>query len=145
MTAIFATLWLTLLLAKGTPIGRFLHRLMVERPAALSSRIGAGGLLLIVLMAAGTALVWYFLERDGISMLAMAAPEILHVIAALELTTWLEVAMTVVATASATRFTAVKIAIRSLVAGQREQRSRPVRRERPAANDDEDRSWALAA
>ena len=145
MTAILAALWLTLLLAKGTPIGRFMHRLMVEKPAALCSRIGTGGFLLIVLMAVGTALIWYFLERDGISLLAMSAPEIMHMIAAFELTTWLEVAFTVVTTASATRFGAVKIAIRSLVSGRREQRSRPVRRELPAANDDEDRSWALAA
>ncbi|MEZ0242194.1 MAG: hypothetical protein ACAH11_02385 [Sphingomonas sp.] len=143
--ATFALLWLMLFLAKGTPIGRFLHRWMVEKPAALCSRIGTGGLMLIVLMAVGTALIWYFLERDGISMLAMAAPELMHMIAMFELTTWLEVAMTVVATASATRFGAVKIAIRSLVSGKRETRTRPVRRERIAANDDEDRRLALAA
>jgi len=144
MTAILAALWLTLLLAKGTPVGRFMHRLLVEKPAALCSRIGAGGFLLIVLLAVGAALVVYFLERDGISLLAMSAPEIMHMIAALELTTWLEVAVTVVTTASATRFTAVKVAIRSLVSGKREPRSRPPRRE-PPANDDEDRSWVLAA
>ena len=145
MTAIFAALWLALLLAKGTPAGRWLHRLMVEKPAALCSRIGTGGFLLIVLMAVGTALVWYFLERDGISLLAMGAPEIMHMIAAFELTSWLEVAFTVVTTASVTWFSAVKMAIRSLLSGKREQRSRPARRELPVANDDEDRRLALAA
>ena len=144
MTTTLAVLWLALLLARGTPIGRFLHRLMVEKPAVLCSRIGAGGFLLIVLMAVGTALIWYFLERDGISLLAMGAPEIMHMIAAFELTTWLEVAFTVVTTASVARFSAVKLAIRSLVSGKREQRSRPARRELPA-NDDEDRRLVLVA
>jgi hypothetical protein len=65
--------------------------------------------------------------------------------AAMELTTWLEVAFTVVTTASVTRLSAVKVAIRSLVFGKREARSRPMRRDLPAANDDEDRSPALAA
>jgi hypothetical protein len=138
-------LWLTLVLAKGTAIGRFMQRWMVEKPAALFSRVGAGGFLLILLIAAGTALVWYVMERDGISMLAMAAPELMHMIAALELTTWLEVAMTVVVTASATRFSAVTFWVRSFFTGKRETRTRPVRRERIPANDDEDRSFALAA
>lgn len=145
MTAIFAVLWATLWLARGTAIGRFLNRTMVEKPAALCSRIGTGGFLLILLMAVGTALLWYFLERDGISLLAMGAPEIMHMIAAFELTTWLEVAFTVLTTASVARFSAVKVWVRSLVPGKREQRSRPVPRELPAANDDEDRSLALAA
>jgi len=146
MAAIFAALWLTLLLARGTPIGRLMQRWVVEKPAALCSRIGTGGFLLILLMTVGIALVVYFLERDGISLLAMSAPEIVHMVAAFELTTWLEVAFTVVTTASVTRFSAVKIAIRSLFAGGREARTRPVRRELPAANDDdEDRSWAFAA
>ena len=43
LTAIFAALWLTLLLARDTPIGRAMHRLMVAKPAALCSRIGTGG------------------------------------------------------------------------------------------------------
>lgn len=140
----FAALWLTLWLARGTAIGRFMHHWMVEKPAALCSRIGTGGLLLMLLMAAGTALIWYFMERDGITLLAMGAPELIHMIAAMELTTLLEVAFTVVTTASVTRFSAVKVALRSLVRGKREIRSRPVRRELPA-NDDEDRSPALAA
>ncbi|MCW3847107.1 hypothetical protein OF829_07635 [Sphingomonas sp. LB-2] len=145
VTALFAALWLTLLLARGTRIGRAMHRWMVEKPAALGSRIGTGGLLMILLMAVGTALVWYFLERDGIMLLSMGMPEILHVIAAMELTTWLEVAFTVAVTASATRFSAVVVAVRSLFAGKRERRTRPARRELPAANDDEDRRFALAA
>ena len=46
----FALFWLTLLLAKGTPVGRFMHRWMVEKPAALCSRIGTGGFLTLCMV-----------------------------------------------------------------------------------------------
>ncbi len=115
ITLLFA-LWSITLIAPDTPIGRFLHRLLIEAPAAWLSRITRGH----VLLAAGAGRCQRSARPgssggDGLGMLGMAAPEIGSWIAMFEVTTWIDVVAAIALASSVTRVRMVASQIRAIL------------------------------
>lgn len=141
-------LWLTLLLAGDTPVGRLLHRLLVAAPAARLARIERGAVITWMLLGTLGLLCFWFLEEDGLRLFAWAMPEIAGWISMFEISALVDTIVVAAMAASTLRIGAVRhwIAARLPIGRRaaRARRSRPV--DRSASNDDEDsRSFALAA
>jgi hypothetical protein len=140
MLGICLWLWLALLGAGNTPVGRGMRHCLVEWPAARLSRIQRGAVLVwLVLVAIGAACFW-LLEEEGLRMFAMALPELTGWMTAFEIGSLVDAIAIAVLAASTVRIGAVKawvmrrLPIRRARA-RRARRTRPVRR---GANDDED-------
>ena len=145
LTALLLTLWMAMIAARGTPVGDALRRMLVEAPARRLSRISRGHLLFMLLtLSIIVGLVW-LLENDGRMLVTMGLPEFLSFAAAIDLSALLDLAAVAVVAATAIRFRAVTSWLRHQIAPRRSRARRPrVQRQRPPANDDEDRR-ALAA
>lgn len=148
MTLVVTTLlglWSLLLAAHGTPVGRFLNTWMVEAPARRLSRVYRGHIVLALALAAASAFLLWFLEGEGIRLLAMSAPEIGTWVAAFEVTTYLDVVIALGAASSMLRVRSLAafVAARTPSRAPRPRRVRPQRK--APANDDEDGGRALAA
>lgn len=139
------TLWMALLVARGTPVGDAMHRLLVDAPARRLSQIGRGQILFaIVTLSIIVTLVW-LLENDGRMLVTMGLPEFLGFATAIDLSALLDLAAVAVIAATTIRFRAVGAWLRQQIAPRRPRARRPrVQRQRPPANDDERRP-ALAA
>jgi hypothetical protein len=144
MALLFA-LWSITLIAPDTPIGRFLHRLLVEGPAAWLSRIKRGHVLLALALAGITGVAMWLMGGDGLVALGMAAPEISSWIAMFEVTTWIDVVVAIALASSAIRVRMVATQIRARLSrwtvrsGARTVRARKKRRPvRPAPSNDDD-------
>lgn len=142
--AIIATtlgLWALLIAGRGTPIGRMLERGLVEMPARRIDRITRGHLLLGLMLTGVIGLVFLILDVEGIRLMSMGAPEIATFLTTFEVSTWLDVAMTAVLTASTLRLRATAAHMRERIAAARPRTPRPRgRRTRaipPPSNDDE--------
>jgi hypothetical protein len=146
MEAALLGLWLALLVAGHTPTGRTLRRALIEAPARWLMRWSRGDLLLMLLLVAGAALVIWLMENEGRLLLAMFGPEVVSTLMMLELGTWLDGVVTLVAMGSALRLRGLRhwLAMRLPGARPRAVRTRRVRRP-SAANDSEDGPTALAA
>ena len=147
MTAalIFAALGVTLRTWPETPVGRLLHRLMVEAPAARLARIPRRHLLIaLALVSAGALLAWLG-EGDGVRVLSMAAPETWAWLTTFEVSAYFDALAALAAASSAVRLQG--IAARLPAAARRISRpsagtARATRGRRRGiglpANDDED-------
>jgi hypothetical protein len=138
MLASMAAIWLLILVAPATPIGRFLRASLVERPAARLNRLSAGHVALIVLAGIVIGAIAWAGEGDGLRMLAMAAPEAATWLTSFEIAAYLDVAVAAFAAWSAARLR-LPAALASL-RGATPRRRRTARRDasaRTPANDDE--------
>ena len=145
LTALLLTLCVTMIVARGTPVGDTLKRVLVEAPARQLSRISRGQLLFVLLtLSIIVSLVW-LLENDGRMLVTMGLPEFLGFATAIDLSALLDLAAVAVIAATTIRFRAVGSWLRQQIAPRRPRARRPrVQRLRPPANDDERRP-ALAA
>ena len=145
LTALLLGLWMAMIVARGTPLGDALHRMLIEAPARRLSRISRGQFLFLLLtLSIIVSLVW-LLENDGRMLVTMGLPEFLGFATAIDLTALLDLAAVAVIAATTTRFRAVTSWLRHLIAPRRPRARRTrVRQLRPPANDDEGRP-ALAA
>jgi hypothetical protein len=155
MTAalVFAAVWATLGIWPETPVGRFLHRLMVEAPAARLARVARRhALIAMALMSVGALLAW-FGEGDGLRVLSMAAPETWAWLMTFEVGVYFDALAALVAASSAVRVKgiiarlpgAARRAPRPPAGAGRAKRSHR-RSVGVPANDDEDRlALALAS
>ena len=144
MALLFA-LWSITLIAPDTPIGRFLHRLLVEAPAARLSRIMRGHVLLALALAGISGVAVWLMGGGGLLALGMSAPEIGSWIAMFEVTTWIDVVAAIALASSALRVRMAATQIRTIVSrwmvrpGTRTARARKKRRPvRPAPSNDDD-------
>jgi hypothetical protein len=141
-------LWLTLLLACDTPVGRWMQRVLVEWPAVRLARLRRGAVITWALLGAIGLLAFWFLEEDGLRLFTMALPEIAGWISMFEISAVVDGLVVAVAALSSLRVGAVRhwLAAR-LPMGRRATRARRARSvARKASNDDEDsRAFALAA
>ena len=142
MTAAFVilALWATLRLAPHTPVGRFLHRVMVEAPAERLGRIHRRHILVALTLASLGALFAWFGEGDGVRVLGMAAPETWAWLSSVEVSVYVDALAALVAASSAVR---VKAVIARLPGVRRPAGTRRTSRGRRSvaatpANDDED-------
>lgn len=146
MTAaiVFLMFWTVLIVAGDTPIGRFLHRIMVEMPAAAVSSlrrvhiaIAIGILLLVILhVSAGDA--------DPVRMVGLFAPDLVIWLTSFEISAILEAAASFAAALAVLRRVNVRSVLVTLRCAKRPEsranRARCIRRRNRAspANDDED-------
>ena len=145
LTALLLTLWMAMIVARGTPAGDTLHRMLVEAPARRLSRISRGHLLFMLLtLSIIVSLVW-LLENDGRMLVTMGMPEFLGFATAIDLSALLDLAAVAVIAAATIRVRTIATWLKHKVAPRRPRARRArVQRLRPPANDDEDRR-ALAA
>lgn len=138
--------WFALLVAHGTPIGRTLHRVLVEAPARWCNRWSRGDVLLILALLAGAAIILWLMEAEGRLLLGMIGPDIVAGASMLELGTLLDVAVTAVTIFTALRMKGLRHWVASRFA-RRVPRTRRARRlaRKPANDDGEGPAFALAA
>ena len=146
MLSALLILWMALFAARGTPVGRAMWRVMVEAPARRLSRITRGHVLLaIVALSLIVGAIW-LLDNDGRMIVSMGLPDFLSFAAAIDLSALLDLAAVAVIAATTIRFRAVGAWLRHSLAPRRPRARRPrVGRQRPPANEDEDRRLLIAA
>ncbi|WP_420606600.1 hypothetical protein [Novosphingopyxis sp.] len=90
IAAAFLALCAAMAIAGDSPVGRALHRWLVERPAAVFDRIGFDHLV-VAAMAVGLLLlaIWCG-EGDGLRMLGFAAPDLAAWLTTVEIATYLD-------------------------------------------------------
>ena len=141
MIAGLLLLWLALVAAGNTSIGRGMRRWLVDKPAAALARVERGAVITWLILGTIGVACFVVLEEEGLRLFAMALPELAGWAVAFEVSAVVDaIAMTLIV-ASAVRFGAVKawLAARLPVRrAKRARRSRIARREMPASNDDED-------
>jgi len=145
MLVALISIWAALLMARGTPIGIRLHRLLVEAPARRLSRIGRGHVLLAIVTLSIIVSVIWLLDNDGRMLVTMGLPDFLGFATAIDLSALLDLAAVAVIAAATVRVRTVVTWLSHKVAPRRPRARRTrVQRLRPPANDDEDQR-ALAA
>jgi hypothetical protein len=148
MLGICLWLWLALLVAGNTPIGRDMRHWLIEWPAARLARIHRGAVLTWLVLAAIGAACFWLLEEEGLRLFTMALPELAGIVTAFEIGSLVDAIAMGVLAASSVRMGAVKAwVMRRLPIGRaRARRTRRTRLVSRAANDDEDgAAFALAA
>ncbi len=150
LALLLAGLWLMMWIGRDTPIGRGLHRVMVEALCRWLSSISYGQVLLTILMLTLIVGIVWLLENDGRMLVAMGLPEVMGFAAAIDLSALLDVAAVAVIAAGTVRMRAVKAWLIARftrpASRQRPVRSRRTRRpDRPSANDDNRPAIPLAA
>jgi len=140
-------LWLTLIAARGTPIGKAMHRWMVEAPARWLGRFTRGQLLLLAVMVAGGAVMMWLLEEEGLQLMAMYSPELLGLLASVEFTAAIDAVAATLVAASAMRFSMVRTWVRMRMRGgtTRARRTQRIRRPGSPANDEDGPALLLCA
>lgn len=140
MLVFLLTVWAALFAARGTRSGEAMHRMLVERPASFLSGITRGQWLLtglVVVMLLGFVFV---LDAEARVIASMGLPELLPALAMIDLSVLLDLVVVTVLTATTMRLRNVRMWITHRLAPRRPRsRTVRVRRERPPANDDEDR------
>lgn len=136
-------LWLTMLVAGDTAIGRSLRRWTVEKPAARFLRISRTHIVLVLLLVAAGVGAWWLLGHDGLGLYGMSMPELTGLLASVEVSAFIDAAITVTLVATSVRWRAAI----GVVRGARSRAVRARRADRPApSNDDADPAGlALAA
>lgn len=156
MTAAIVLLmgWVTLAVAGDTPIGRFVHGMLVAWPAATLNRLDPAHIALAIVV---TVLILVHLtagDADPIRMVALFAPEITLWLASVELGAIVEAAVALATVASAVRRTGLAATLAAGLARLPRHPKNKANRARkgprpnrtPPANDDEDgAAFALAS
>jgi hypothetical protein len=148
----------TLIAFPETPIGRALHRVLIEPLARRLNRIRPGHLIFAAaLIACATGLVLLF-EWEGVRLVGMAAPEIMSWLAMFDAAAVLDLAAVAIAMAATTRFRAVRdrvlaladqavtIARVALARGRRRSpKARPTAPRPPRCDDPDPAGWTAYA
>ncbi|MBD8546667.1 hypothetical protein [Sphingomonas sp. CFBP 8760] len=152
MVVLFLAFWSALTAARGTPVGRLLHRVMVEIPAATINSTTRGHMLLAAGAFGFICIVTWFGEADGLRMLGMAVPDAAAWVTTFEITAYLDVISALIAVSTATRLRAIKLQVLTAImprfhrlAGKPRSRSIRQRCRAKAANDDDGGAVALAS
>jgi hypothetical protein len=130
----------TLIAFPETPIGRALHRVLVEPVVRRLSRIRPGHLIFFAALAAVVTAMILLFEWEGVRLVGMAAPEVVAWLGMFDAAAVLDLAAVAIAMAATTRFRAVRDRVLALAgqavtavrAGLRSGRQR-ARRDRPTA------------
>ncbi len=115
----------------------------MAKPAARLARISRTQVALVVLLLVTGVGAWLVLGHDGLSLYGMALPELTGLLASVEVTAFIDAAMTVALIASSVRWSAVRVAVSQRLG--RARSVRPRRAEQPASNDDEHPARLLLA
>ena len=147
LLTMFAGLWALLLAARGTPIGDWLGRWMVVKPAAALSWLRREVAIVLLLLAVMGVGMWWLMGHEGVGLYTMALPELTGLLSALEVSAWLDAAIALIAASSLGGWRNLRAALAQRLRRPRAKRARRTRRPgKPAANDDgEGPAFALAA
>lgn len=147
MTAaiIFLMMWAALAIAGDTPFGRLLHRVMVDMPARLASRLSRAHVAITFVILVLVVLHVSAGEGDPVRLLGLFAPDLAMWLISFEISAVIELAAGFAALATWCWISA-KSAVAALVArlwkrpeSRPKQARRRQRRDRVSpANDDED-------
>ncbi len=133
---------LVMLFAPETPIAKALHRALVAWPARQLSRITRGQVIIVLAAVVVTILTVVIFEQDGLILLRLGSPELLPLLASVELASYVEVITGLAMVAMTARFGAVAAAMRGgarrivRLLGQR-PRTRTPHLHRPSKPDDQ--------
>ncbi len=138
----FLALWLMIIVAPDTPLGRLLRSCIVDRPASWLGHVTPSHIILAVLiLSLGAAAVWAG-GADAARMLGMATPEMIGWIAMFDVATYIDVVVALALVRSKFRLRMIAARFVSLLSAKSRNRRRVahIRRTRPtprkAANDD---------
>ena len=141
MTAILLGLWATLLLARGTPIGRWLDGALVVAPARRLSRVSPGQWLILATLLLSVGMVLWFLEEEGRVLLSMGTPELVGFLSAAEVSAYADIMAAALIALSAGTPGRVMVHLRPLLvrmrSGRAQRRRASPRPDKTSANDDE--------
>ena len=143
--------WLAMIVAPRTAIGRWLRQAMVIVPARALSRVHRGVVLLALATLTAVAVLIWLGGADAVAMLGFGSPEMVGVLAAFDLATYVDVAFAVVVAASALRVRGVlgyvreRLPRRAVGRQSRRAHRRRVERRKPANNDDGEGGARIAA
>ncbi|NIJ22097.1 hypothetical protein FHS95_003808 [Sphingomonas naasensis] len=147
ITIWLAGLWLALLAAGDTATGRTMRRILVEAPARALNNVHRGQyLMLLLLILVGGTLGW-LTEGESLRMMMMGAPELVGMLASLELGVFVDVLAVALLTASTVRIRTVIVLLRAPFARRapRARRTHSAPQRQTPANDDDRPAPALAA
>lgn len=144
----------TLMAFPETPVGRALHRLLVQPLARRLNRVRSGHLIFAaVLITFATALILLF-EWEGVRLVGMAAPEVVSWLAVFDVAAVLDLAAVSIAMAATARFRAVRdrmltlggqavtIVRKALTRGRRRlPKTRPTAPKPPRSDDPDPAGW----
>jgi hypothetical protein len=147
LLTVIVGLWMLLLVARGTPIGDWLQRWMVAKPASALSRIRRDTVITLLLLVALGAGIFWVMGHEGVQLYSMALPELTGMLAALDVTALVDAAIALAAAGSVAGWSNLRAALTHRLRRPHANRARRTRRPgKPAANDDGDGpALALAA
>lgn len=140
--------WLALVAAGRTPVGRMMRIILVERPAVWLSRLTRGQVLLMGASLLLAVLLFWILEEEGLRMVGMYAPELMGMLASVELTSAIDVLAVAVASMATGRMRAALHWMRARLPARSGRAARPRRRPTQRVANDEDGPavrWSRAA
>ena len=147
MILTLALLSTLMVLAPDTAIGRILWRGFVDAPARLINRMTRGHALLGTLLIAAIAGMVWMIGEESTRLLAIGAPDVASLLMMIDAASLLDAVLAAVLVATSVRVGSMRAriggALRRL--GGRTPRTRSIRTERVADNDDEEPRPALAA
>jgi hypothetical protein len=147
MTAWLLATWLALHVAGDAPIGRAMRRGLVEAPARMLNRVQRGQWLMLVALLCLVGVLGWLTEGEAVRIATMGAPDLMPMLASVELGTFVDVLAVALVTASTVRLRTVVAQVRGWLGGRsaRPRRTRARVNRTPAANDDEDGAAQRAA
>ncbi len=142
--------WLVIATAPRTPIGKAMHRMLVDKPATRLARFTRGDAAVMVLLMIAAAMVTLVGEGDGIRLLTLAAPDVAVWITTFEVSAYLDVVMALAAAASSLRVRGAMARYLGIFArrpaAKAHKRAIRSRKTRPTvADNDDDRHWFVVA
>lgn len=153
-TIAFLMLWMAIVAARDTPVGRILYRTMVEMPAAAANRVTRGNLAIAIVVLMLAVLHLSAGDADPIRMVSLFAPELAIWLTSLEISAIIEAVVGFAAIWSALRRIAAPNPLTAFIARfakRPERRANRARRSQsggcasPANDDEEGEAPALAS
>lgn len=146
MTGALILIWLALLAAGETPVGRGMRRWLVERPATWLAQFTRGQVILLGASMLFGVLLFWMMEDEGLRLFAMYAPELMGMVASLELASTIDIIAVAVSTTAMARARGLLGWLQASLPARNPRTSRR-RRSKPdrADNDDDGPAPALAS
>ncbi len=126
----------TLLFARETPLGQWLHARLIEPIAVSLARITAGHWICVGAVLLAIGLLYWLAKADGLLLASMSAPDVAVWFSTFEISTYAEALITVAMASSAFRIRALRLP--RMVSRPRRRRKRHIKARNSPANDDED-------
>ncbi|HMA49346.1 MAG TPA: hypothetical protein VKP60_06300, partial [Magnetospirillaceae bacterium] len=130
--------------ARETPLGKRLHQLLVEGPAAAIGRLTFGHLLGVGILLTLAGIVIYLGGADGLRMVAAASPDLGIWFALFDVGTYVDALVFVAAVSAFARFASLRPLIAAYFGRYRGRQRRSRRRIKPASAADEEDGLVIA-